>query len=279
MTLALPHMETPSTERAAETDGKERGDSPTPRGVWRAIFYEAFDHEALRDDIQRSEHTGAWRVLSLMAGYGSDASEVRRWFDYDGLPVHITGVELCEARGPHLRKWCDDVYIGDWRKLLHVARMNEVGPLAEGRWLDLIVTNPDFKLIMNENPHESLPAVLLRHAPAVLMLHTMNAFVRNDEARRVWREYTPAAQWIVPGTVSFDGTSSVASDCYAASLWLRGHEGPTAVRMLDAEPEDFNRDSGMLKSNGEPYKCWRWRVPPGSEEPSEGLPAAPGWQR
>jgi hypothetical protein len=42
----------------------------------------------------------------------------------------------------------------------------------------------------------------------------------------------------------------------------------TELDRREAEPD---------KRNGEPYRCWRWAVPPGSEEPSEDLPGVVGW--
>ena len=127
-----------------------------------------------------------------------------------------------------------------------------------------------------------MPAVLLRRAPQVLLLHPLNVFVRGPDGRATRRAYPPAVTWLVPGTVSFDGTSNVASDCYAASLWRRGHKGPTITKMLTADPLDVNARIGMRKGkngDGDPYACWRWRgLPPGSEEPGDGLIAAPGWR-
>jgi hypothetical protein len=164
---------------------------------------------------------------------------------------------------------------------------------------DLAIGNPHFTALTHEDPEQSMPAVLLRHAPAVLLLHTQQAFARGEAGRAVWRAYPPAASWMVPGSVKFrtgvnpkcskcghvntpaatacagmreQGLHTVRcryklkawgsdSRCYQVSLWLRGHEGPTALHLL---PELTAAER-------------RWTVPPGSEEPSEELPAAPGW--
>jgi hypothetical protein len=62
--------------------------------------------------------------------------------------------------------------------------------------------------------------------------------------------------------VDADQRDGADSRCYQATVWARGHRGPAASVMLDWLPSEARR----------------WRVPPGSEEPSEQLPAAPGWR-
>jgi len=180
----------------------------------------------------------------------------------------------------HGLKWCDEWITRDW---LDALRDHHELPR-----FDVAMGNPHFSALVGKRDREpsevadmladpndpalSMPAVLLEHAPAVLLYHTRNAFVRSEPGRAVWRAYPPARVFVVPGTVSHDGTSSVASDCYQATLWIRGHRGPTIEQLLDVEPKAANRAAGILKRNGEPYSCWRWVVPPGSEEPSEDLP-------
>lgn len=207
--------------------------------------------------------------------------------------MHITGVEIKPEREPHLRKWCDEVRIGDYidqiRELVDVGagQMVRIACMGEPSRFDLGIGNPWFKGLVNKprsNVEEhvveaAMPPVLLEHMPAVFLLHTLNAFTRSAEGRSVWRAYPPIATYVLPGTVSFDGTSSVASDCYAASLWLRGYQGDTTRYLVEAEAEDYNRAHGIVDRKGRPYRCWRWGfridgnrripVPPGSEEPSD----------
>jgi hypothetical protein len=224
------------------------------------------------------------RVLDVCAGYGSWASEFRRLATRQGWPVHITGVELFEPRRADLEKWCDEAY----------CPMDIDLFMDYGSW-DIAIGNPHFTALTHDKPERSLPAKLLDLAPAALLLHTQQAFARGEAGRRVWRAYPPAASWMVPGSVKFrsgvnpkcpgcggmNPPSRVkcgnlvsrrlchrrlkpwGSDqrCYQVSLWLRGHEGPTALHML---PE---LDAAAR----------RWTVPPGSEKPSPDLPAAPGW--
>jgi hypothetical protein len=267
--------------RSLETDHASREDDPTPRGVVRAALAAAVNLESMPDvyaklcaarmfaDAPEIPHVGPLRVLDVCAGYGCWASELRRLAALQGWPVHITGVELFEPRRAVLEKWCDEVVIGDWHPDGCVYRRPTI--------FDLVIGNPHFTALTHEDPEQSMPAVLLRHAPAVLLYHSVNTFQRGVPGRAVYRATRPAAKWLVPGTVSHDGTSSVASDCYQVTLWLRGHDGPCSEYLLDVEPEDANRDAGILKRGGAPYKCWRWTVPPGSEDPSSDLPAAPGW--
>lgn len=264
--MMIPGMATELDIRAAEPDKRDREDSPTPRALVRALLDRALVHVHRARPEYMDPHP--FKALDVCAGYGVFASELRRHAVKLGYPVEITGVEICEARREHLRKWCDRVIIDDWRA-------------SHGLSHDLAMGNPHFSALVSDDgdPDESMPAVLLRRAPAVLLYHTRNAFLRSKPGRDVWRTYPPARVFMIPGTVSHDGTSSVASDCYQASLWLRGFEGETVVQLLDAEPEEANLAAGIVKRNGKPYRCWRWTVPPGSEEPSEDLPGVVGLGR
>lgn len=260
---------TPPTEldiRREEADTRDREDDPTPRLLVRAILAEALTHVS----SARPRYMGGvtLRALDVCAGYGVFASELRRHAKVVGYPVHITGIEICEARREHLRKWCDNAVIGDERNAIALGDF------------DVAIGNPHFTaLVGKDGPAESMPARLLEHCKAVLLYHTRNEFVRSETGRAVWRAYPPAHVFVVPGTVSHDGTSAVASDCYQVSLWRRGHTGPTTEQLLDVEPKAKNLVAGIVKRGGEPYSCWRWTVPPGSEEPSEDLPGVVGWQR
>lgn len=273
--LALVALETEADRRALEGDHKQREDDPTPRLLVRAGLAEVLPRVFLQSP-------GGWapRVLGVGSGYGCWESEIRRWAVGRLGGIHITGVEICAARRPHLEKWCDRVETCSWdddRVLRQVIHDTEPPVTARAQY-HLAIGNPHFTGIVTEDPAQSMPAVLLRSAQYVVIYHTLNTFVRSAEGREVWRRYPPSETWLVPGTVSHDGTSSVASDCYQITLWKRCSFGPTVVRLLDAEPGEANRAAGLTKRGGDPYLCWRWRgQPPGSEDPSEDLPAAPGW--
>ena len=286
MTGVIPGFEdfvdVPSLEaeaRAQESDHSEREDSPTPGPLAAELLAAAMlgptasRWHYMRSQILRSECV---RVVDVCAGYGVWAQRMRALLTATGVGMHITGVEIFAAREAHLRKWCDEIAMDDWQ--FAVQQGHFVGGLTHHGW-DIAIGNPHFTaLAPSLDPSESMPAILLDRAPAVMLYHTVNAFQRGDKGRAVARALPPVARWLVPGTVAHGGTSEVASDCYALSLWLRGHEGPTELHMLEVEAEDVNRRDGLLKRDGQPYRCWRWRdVPPGSEEPSEELPAAPGW--
>ena len=239
-------------ERHAELDTLERGDDPTPRELVRAVLAAAMpvimaavgeDPPGLGLDLD---------AVDVCAGYGVWASELRRWAARAHIETMITGVEICEARRKHIRKWCDAVDIGDWREQLR------------GSVFDVATGNPDFKLLLADHPDESMPAVLLRHVPAVLLFHQTASFQRGRIGVETWRRYPPARVWLVPGSVGFRGPRMATdSRCYQATLWLRDHAGPCELDMLPGPPDG--------------RASWRWTVPPGSEEPSEDMPAAPGW--
>jgi hypothetical protein len=259
----IPGLATAADERAAETDHAEREDDPTPRLLVRAVLAEwSKTHDAkwmrLGPMVAQKLHGHAdpTRVLDVCAGYGCWASEMRRLAMRQGWPVHITGVEIAEARREHLAKWCDETIIANWLEAW-------AGLVVNGAQWDIAIGNPHFTALANEDPEQSMPAVLLRHAPAVLLLHTQQAFVRGAAGREVWRRYPAAAAWLVPGSVGFRGPGQgTDARCYQVSLWLRGHDGPTEVHLLPELPAHARR----------------WTVPPGSEEPSDDLPAAPGWR-
>ena len=244
---------------------------------------------------------------------GPRSRRLRRLAVRQGWPVHITGVELFEPRREHLEKWCDVAVFCDWREhlgaLAIVEEMESWVGLDGPTGYDLAVGNPDFSLLVVDDPRESMPAVLLRHAPAVLLFHQVQSFQRGEAGARVLEAYPPAAVWRVPGSVKFRqgfkpkcpkcGGVNVTTErgrcrrptvdvvvtsagpdyregppcsgklkawtadslCYQATLWLRGHEGPAQSYQLPWLPPEARR----------------WEVPPGSETPSEDLPAAPGW--
>jgi len=268
---ALPGLGCEADARALETDTAARSDDPTPRGVIRAVL------EAWRGYITASLERAVLglaskpvrglaskpvRVLDVCAGYGAWASEMRRLAGRQGWPVHITGVEIFEARRPELRKWCDEVIIRDWFDALR-----DHHTLPE---YDIAIGNPHFPALTGAlTPGDdfgefepSMPEWLLEHAPAVLLLHTQQAFLRGAAGRAAWRRCPPAACWLVPGAVGFRGPGEgTDARCYQVTLWLRGYAGPCATHLL---PE---LDAGAR----------RWRVEPGSETPSTDLPAAPGW--
>jgi hypothetical protein len=268
---------TASDERAEETDTAERCDDPTPRGVIRAALGQLFTQNTV--DPKRGRKVThletRWfrksnglnsrgffcvddaplRVLDVGAGYGAWSSEMRRLAQRQGWPVHITGVELKAERERYLRRWCDEVWIDDWDPGSRPASAGEGPCLWQG---DLAIGNPPFDELTGPKgakrpPEECMPAVLLRHAPAVLLLHTQQAFLKSEAGRASWRHTPPAASWLVPGGVKFRGPHVGAdSRCYEVTLWLRDHTGPCSVYMLD----------DMSAADRQ------WVVPPGTEQPS-----------
>ena len=266
-----------------EADRAAREDDPTPRdlvghvlvwGVGPLMGEDACDREGLDEPpgapgrrLTFNAKPWRWvdeqrplRVLDVCAGWGSWSSEMRRLAFLMGWPVHITGVEIDERKRPHLEKWCDVALFGDW--LASIA----------GHEFDLVIGNPHFSALTHEYPAQSMPAVLLRYAPAVLLFHQMASFTRSIAGRDTWRAYPPAWIGMVPGSVGFRGRSRGADlRSYQATLWLRGHEGPAETVLLPEPP--MRAKKGKLSRSS----SWHWDVPPGTEEPSAEMPAVPGW--
>jgi len=236
-----------------EADLRGRQDDPTPRLAVRSV---------LETVLRAVGDPGPLRVLDVCAGYGVWASEMRRLAGEQGWPVHTTGVEVDERKREHLEKWCDEVRIGDWRDTLHLAEGAEMG-----EW-DLVIGNPHFSELVDDDPDRSMPAVLLRHAPAVLLLHEQRTYTKSAARRRCWREVPPAAVWLLP-PIGFRGDGKTAPLTYQATLWLRGHKGPAQLDMLPDPP------------NG--CASYQWRQLPGTEDVETvaklGLPMAPGYAR
>lgn len=268
-----------------EADLRAREEDNTPRGVSRAILAAAIGNGALyvgahwktgqpmlrwasgdeREDRRISEPRESVRVLDVCAGFGCWASEMRRLAALQGWPVHITGVELDARKREHLSKWCDAVVFNDW---LEFVAVREAGRRVYGGTccedFDIAIGNPHFSALTHEDPAQSMPAVLLRHAPAVLLFHQEQSFQKSALGCRTWHAYPPAAVFHVPGSVRFRGRGHGAdARCYQATLWMRGHKGPASAHMLP-----------WLEAPAR-----GWTMPPGTEEPSTELPAAPGWRR
>lgn len=279
-----------------EADLRKREDDPTPRGVTRAVLEAAFGPdgplavgvvafgqrlvprlkpevdrhrcgERPRPPVEPGPGQDEIRVLDVCAGYGCWASEIRRLATLQGWPVHITGIELDTRKREHLSKWCDRPLYGDAVACINTERA--IGP-RRASW-DVAIGNPAFSLLVpkqrtdetvEDAADRSVLGNLLAAAPAVIQLHHTTAFVRGKVGRLLWRRHTPARQWLIPGAVSFRSDGKTDTRCYAASLWMRGHAGPTVVEML---PE-LGREE------------LRWRALPGTEEPSGDLPAVPGWK-
>ncbi len=253
-------------DRRAEYD-----DDLSPRGAARAFLGAALGLDVLR---RRVCFTGA-RVLDLGAGFGCLSSELRKLAIEQGWPPHITGVELNPAREAHGRKWCDEWASMEWREFLAMRGLADRGSMPAPRTFDLIIGNPPFSHILRQGKgpegertdympvDETMVPTLLRHAPAVLLLHTAGAFDDSEHGREVWRRYPPAATWLC-GRLSFRAGSSTDSRTYYATLWLRGHKGPAQLHMLPELPP----------------KARKWTTPPGSEDPDTartlGLPMVGG---
>jgi hypothetical protein len=242
-----------------EADRAAREDDPTPRLVVRSVLAAAL----MQVNIACAGRP--LRVLDVCAGFGCWASEMRRYVlghvVIKHRPIHITGVEIDGRKREHLTKWCDDVRIGDWREAV------------AGLEFDLVIGNPHFSALTHDDDvAKSMPAVLLGHAPHVLLLHQTANFTRSLAGRDTMRAYPPTWVGIIPGSVGFRGRKRGADlRSYQATLWTRGHTGPFAGELLpDPPPRPTKRGHERASS-------WHWDTPPGTEHPSADLPAAQGW--
>lgn len=245
------------TQAQHHADLRAREEDLTPRGVVRAVLQawaRSVNHDAR-----------GLRVLDVCASYGVWSSELRRLAHRLRLPVNITAVELDERKAPHLRKWADRVLTGvDWTFALdpHLE--------PHDNEYDLAIGNPHFSALTNDDPHESMPALLLEHARSVLLFHQEQNFQKSIAGCRIWHEYQPRRVFHIPGSIRFRvGTNpntgkpyGADSRCYQATYW----NGPA---------------SGVTESVMMPWleaPARRWSRMPGTEEPSSELPAAPGWE-
>jgi len=251
-----------ATEAEHHADLRAREEDLTPRGVARAVLAALCRHDTERSgsSLLPSPYSGG-SILDVCAGYGVWSSEVRRLWP----GTRITAVELDERKQPHLEKWADEVLAGsDWTLALDPRTQ------ASDAYYDLAVGNPHFSALTHEDPSESMPVMLLDHAPAVLLFHQEQSFQKSEAGARVWHTYPPAAVFSVPGSVRFrrginpktGKPYGADARCYQATLWVRGHRGPAALSMLPWLPAAARR----------------WTVQPGTEDPGPDLPAAPTWR-
>jgi hypothetical protein len=247
-------FDTVPTADEAHDDQREREEDTTPRGVVRAILEQAWPEAK----IWLRPPARCLRVLDVCAGFGVWASELRRLAALLGVDVWITGVELDPCKREHLAKWCDEVVIGQWIEAL-------------GNDYDLAIGNPHFSALTSsgDGATDSMPEILLRLCPRVLLFHQEQSFQKSKDGCRIWHATQPRQTIHVPGSVRFrNGTNpktgkpyGADSRCYQATLWAAGHRGPASSVMLP-----------WLSSEAR-----RWHLPPGSEDPTVDLPAVPGW--
>lgn len=155
------------------------------------------------------------RILDWCAGAGPWATVAREWWPR----ATITTVELVPSERRYLERVADRVLIGDWRLAL------DHGPY------DLVVGNPAFSQLVaapGRHPKSSGVLQLLRHAPIVIVLHTIEVLQRSANGRWVARRRPPAVQVDLPGGIEFWGPDEPGQDLrsYAVYGWTRHHRGP-----------------------------------------------------
>lgn len=182
----------------------------TPYPVIRAGLGQAL--ELLAADVasvlRRSE---APRILDWCAGPGAWSRVAReRWPE-----ATITAVEIVPSERPYLERVADRVLIGDWRLAF-----------AHGPY-DLVVGNPAFSQLLGRGRPQSAPVVqLLRAAPIVIALHTIEILQRSEAGRWVARHRPPAVQIDLPGGIQFYPTGGQDLRSYAVYGWSRRYRGP-----------------------------------------------------
>jgi len=327
MTL-FPELQAAANEReaqAAAAHDAARGleEDLTPRGVARACLAAVFGPANPRlyvgvgainplmpelcfagSDRHRlvSPPRPAIRGLGLCTGFGVWESELRRRADW---PIHITGIEIDPTKREHAEKWCDDVVTTDVVEELRAMA-------ARGETADFALGNPAFTLLApaaapsrkSDKPgayaarldcavENSLVALALAVAPALLLFTQTQSFQRGRVGREIWRRYTPAVQWLVSGTVDFRGGNinpkasakagkpvkyGADTHDYCATLWLRGYTGTTHLELL---PELASHDRKWLPFPG--ARPGDVRQQPGTETTEQalklGLFMAPGMYR
>lgn len=255
MTGQLPGL---ISDTAHEADLRDREDDPTPRGVVRAVV------EQVVTPIFRSVASVApgftCRALDACAGSGVWSGELRRLAQRMGVKIHITAVEIDPRKREHLDKWADVVLCEDIDEVLS----------DWPEWcFSLAIGNPHFTALTHDEPGRSLPERLLKVATNVVLLHQEQSFQKSRAGARIWHDCPPVGVLAIPGSIRFrTGTNpktgklyGADSRCYQVTHWQANVSQHCELTMLP-----------WLRSEAR-----RWRVVPGTEDPSEDLPARPGW--
>ena len=90
------------------------------------------------------------------------------------------------------------------------------------------------------DPETSMPAVCLGYAPALLLYLTSQTWTKTASGFLTRIAYPHALAWDIPGSISHRGLNPATGNRwgaddkpYTAFCWLRGHEGPAVVDMLE----------------------------------------------
>jgi hypothetical protein len=246
---------------AVDADLRGRDADYTPMGVavacLRAAMPRAFAHAALH---RTPGGPARVRVLDVGAGAGAwslAAIEVyRKIAGGSRSDLHVTAVEIDERERPHLERVADRVIIGDYTKAV-----KRRGQFSAPPTYDLVIGNPPFSLLRAQDGdvEASMPAQLLRAAPAVCLFSRLATWSKDKPGVSVRRKYPPAFVFEVPGSIKFRAPGSrnhetgkpygADQHSYALFVWLRGHTGPTTTDLLpDLAAEER-----------------RWTVRPGTE--------------
>lgn len=195
------------------------------------------------------------------AGAGPWSSQLRLAMVKRGLPLHITAADINPAERVYMRRWADVAIIADVRRVLAAHSF------------DLIVANPAFSHVtpdfQNRDPDrwppEQTPVpLMLRSAPAALILHRHDVLCRGAGGQWLAEHYPPARVWDIAGPVFFRGPGlnpengkPWAADQYSYSgyLWVRGHRGPWAHSVLPALPVEDRR--WTIRPGAEPLRLAR----------------------
>jgi hypothetical protein len=247
---------------AVDVDLRERDADytamPIARACLRASMPKAIAHAAL---LRKPGGPAAIRVLDVGAGAGAwSKALVELYTAISGAPrsdLHVTAVEIDERERPHLERVADRVIIGDWTKAI---RQN--GLFSKPPEFDIAIGNPPFSELRARpglggelDVERSMPAQLLRVAPAVALFSRLATWSKDRPGVSVRRKYPPAFMWELPGSVRFRAPGAGAFDSktgkfkpygadqhsYAVFLWLRGHTGPTVTDLLPDLPAGDRR--------------------------------------
>lgn len=153
------------------------------------------------------------RVLDIGAGAGVFSSEVRRLCDAQGVPVHITAVEINPSERVYLDRYCDETIIGAWQAAL--------GLVWDGRvWVPTGPTTPSYDLILGNPPFSQSRAATRPEWPAASGRATKTGkptLTKSEKRRRAELREIAKRDLGYPELAEYDPDGSMPAMCRRVS--------------------------------------------------------------